>query len=152
MSDVVNETTSGSTTTAYGLWKTYYSYSGVTTCNNINCPAVTDDNGFCSRIMVSRAFMTLACILSGITAICLFICAFIDEKKSRIFSLITIALASVCLIMGIIGVAVGGSIQQTLYLNSSQLNFGTGFIIGAVAVGINFIGTIERWTVKKSEK
>ncbi|CAF1347674.1 unnamed protein product [Adineta steineri] len=143
-----SQVTYGGATITFGIWTYCITYSGSSTCNAINCPAATDDNGVCSRLMASRAFMTLVCILSGITAICLIICAFIDEKISRILLLVGKVLAFVCLIMGIIGVATGGSAQQVLWQGTNQLNFTAGFGLGIVAIIINIVGFIVSLFVK----
>ncbi|CAF1482332.1 unnamed protein product [Adineta steineri] len=145
-----SQTTYGGYTNSYGLWQYCSTVSGSTTCANINCPSATDDNGYCNRLMASRAFMTIACILSGIAAICLLICAFIDEKISRILLLAAKVLAFVCVIMGIIGVATGGSAIQVYFQNTNQLNFSTGFALGIVAIVINLVGAIVSLFIKQS--
>ncbi|CAF1482384.1 unnamed protein product [Adineta steineri] len=145
-----SQITIGSYTYAYGLWQYCTTYSGSSTCANINCPSATGDNDYCSRILASRAFMTIACILSGITTICLFICECIDKKISRILSLAAKVLAFVCVIMGIVGVGTGGSAIRLLSQNTNQLNFSTGFALGVVAIVINLVGAIVSLFIKQS--
>ncbi|CAF1069151.1 unnamed protein product [Adineta steineri] len=135
-------------TDTYGLWQACRTYSTTSTCANINCPASGNDNGYCGRLMAGRAFMTLACIFSGIAAICLLVCAFADEKISRILTIAGKVLAIVCVIMGIIGVATGGSAQQVLWQGTNQLNFTAGFGLGIVAIIINIVGFIVSLFVK----
>ncbi|CAF1502116.1 unnamed protein product [Adineta steineri] len=137
-------------TGAYGLWKICGSGPGVKECISIKCPAATGDSSFCSKILAGRAFITLACILSGITTIFLFICAVIDEKISRILSLAAKVLAFVCVIMGIIGVGTGGSTLKTLSVGDFKFSFGAAFIIGIVAIIINLVGAITSIFIKQS--
>ncbi|CAF1187018.1 unnamed protein product [Adineta steineri] len=135
-------------TDTYGLWQACRTYSTTSSCGNINCPASSNDNGYCGRLMAGRAFMTLACIFSGIAAICLLVCAFADEKISRILTIAGKVLAFVCVIMGIIGVATGGSAQQVLWQGYNQLNLTAGFGLGIVAFIINLVGAIVSLFVK----
>ncbi|CAF4226642.1 unnamed protein product [Adineta steineri] len=137
-------------TAAYGLWKICGSGPGVKECVSIKCSAATGDSSFCSKILAGRAFMTLACIFSGITTICLFICAFIDGKISRILSLAAKVLAFVCLMMGIISVGTGGSTLKTLSVGDFKFSFGAAFIIGIVAIIINLVGAITSIFIKQS--
>ncbi|CAF3992774.1 unnamed protein product [Adineta steineri] len=144
--------TTGSYTSTYGLWKICASSLSVTECVPVKCSTAIGDSSFCSRILAGRAFMTLACILSGITSICLFICAFIDEKTSRILLLIAKALAFICLIMGIISVAAGGSTIQTLSQDGVKCNLSAASILGIIAIIINLVGVIASFFIKQSQK
>ncbi|CAF3767698.1 unnamed protein product, partial [Adineta steineri] len=135
---------------AYGLWKSCRLTSDGTQCGPLGCSGVLIVSGLCSRILAGRAFMTLACILSGITTICLFICAFTDIGKNRILLLITKALAFGCLIMGIIGVGVGGSIIQILSVGNVKYSLGAASTLGVVAIIINLVGAVASVFIKQS--
>ncbi|CAF3595869.1 unnamed protein product [Adineta steineri] len=134
----------------YGLWKKCDQGPDGSECELLKCPMKDDDSSVCSRILAGRAFMTLACILSGITTISLFICAFTDVGKNRILLLITKASAFVCLIMGIIGVGVGGSIIQILSEGSVKFSLGAASTLGIIAIIINLVGAIVSLFIKQS--
>ncbi|CAF1415039.1 unnamed protein product, partial [Adineta steineri] len=127
---------------SYGLWRECLPGPNVIICGPLRCPGGIYGPDFCGRIFAGRAFMTLACILSGITTISLFICAFTDVGKNRILLLITKASAFVCLIMGIIGVGVGGSIIQILSEGSVKFSLGAASTLGIIAIIINLVGAI----------
>ncbi|CAF3117039.1 unnamed protein product [Rotaria sp. Silwood2] len=130
-----------STEITTGLWRICSSAPNIKTCVAISCPSESDETSFCSKILTARAFVTLACILSGISAICLVVYAIQGDKTPRILLLATKGLVFACLIMGIIGVAVG--INATVSGDSLiKLDFGAAAIIGIVAIIINFIGAI----------
>jgi hypothetical protein len=136
----------------YGLWQSCESYLGVKTCDNVQCPSDNYDNdsGFCSKILASRAFVTLACIMSGIAAICLFSFAVTRENTNGILLLATKGLVFACVIAGIIGVAIGAN--ATLSLSDdigASLNLGAAAAIGIVAIIINFFGGIAAIFIKK---
>ncbi|CAF1442166.1 unnamed protein product [Adineta steineri] len=133
-----------------GLWRQCESELNVITCGSLGCPSENDIPGFCGRILASRAFMTLTCILSGFTTISLFICAFTDVGKNRILLLITKALAFVCLIMGIIGVGVGGSIIEILGKVSGKPSLSAASTLGIIAIIINLVGAIVSLFIKQS--
>ncbi|CAF1415076.1 unnamed protein product [Adineta steineri] len=136
-------------TAAYGLWQICGSGPGVKECVSIKCPAAAGDSSFCSKILAGRAFITLACILSGIAAICLLLCAFTDVGKNRILLLITKALAFVCLIMGIIGVATGASTIQTMGEGIVKFKLGVASIIGIITIIINLVGAVASVFIKQ---
>jgi hypothetical protein len=94
----------------------------------------------CSKILAARAFMTLACIISGITAICSFASAVTNDNTNRILLLATKGLVFVCLVMGIIGVAVGS--DASVNFGGGELKLGAAAIVGIVAIIINFGGAI----------
>ncbi|CAF3595854.1 unnamed protein product [Adineta steineri] len=141
----------GGFSSSYGLWKSCRSTPVETECFSIKCPIKDDESGLCGRILAGRAFMTLACILSGITTISLLLCAFTDVGKNRILLLITKALAFGCLIMGIIGVAVGGSsLQKVPNEGDFKYKLGTAAIIGIITIIINLVGAVASVFIKQS--
>ena len=123
-----------------GLWKMCSSVLGQQICMNYDC-AGSGGGSLCGKILTGRAFMTLACILSAIAVIC-FILSMITTDNRR--SMILIAgkgLAVVCLVFGIIGVAVGisGTTDNSL---GQGVNLGAGSIIGIIALIINLFAAI----------
>ncbi|UJR15554.1 hypothetical protein I4U23_002493 [Adineta vaga] len=125
-----------------GLWRACTTYPYRSECHALACPAHRDDAGFCKRIIAGRAFMTLACIISGVITICFLISAAISDRYNRLLLVPAKILGFVCLIMGIIGVGVGGSISQLLRQSGNEFTFGVGAIVGVVAIIINFFGAI----------
>ncbi len=88
-----------------GLWKLCTIASDSSKCVDISC---SSGDNTCSEILASRAFVTLACILSPIAALCLFASAIItaDDMKQTVL-LAGRGLAFACIIVGIIGVTIG---------------------------------------------
>ena len=125
-----------------GLWKGCLSIAGITACYDIECTTADDNRSLCSKALAGRAFMTLACILSGICAICLFVYAVVSDKVPKIMLIASKVLAFITLIMGIIGVGVGGSITQTLNEAGAGYSLGASAIVGIIAVIINLGGAI----------
>ncbi len=87
-----------------GLWKLCTIASNSSKCVDISC---SSGDNTCSEILASRAFVTLACILSPIAALCLFASAIIANNMKRIVLLAGRGLAFACIIVGIIGVTIG---------------------------------------------
>ncbi len=133
--------------TTIGLWKLCGTTPDEKSCESIKCPSeVSELATFCSKILAARAFMTLACILSGITAICSFGSAVTNDNTNRILVLATKGLVFVCLVMGIIGVAVGSNASLNFFggggEGAPQFKLGAAAIVGIVAIIINFGGAI----------
>ncbi|UJR15553.1 hypothetical protein I4U23_002492 [Adineta vaga] len=132
-----------------GLWQFCFSIYDDSNCDSVECSSNNGNAGLCSRIVAGRAFMTLACILSGICTICLFICAVLGENVHRLVLVGSEILAFVCVILGIIGVGVGGSISTLLSGNGIQYSFGAAAIIGVIAIIINLAGAILTLFIKQ---
>ena len=95
----------------------------------------------CGKILAARAFVTLACIISGISIIFFCISAATNGKKRFILLLIGKILAFLSLIMSIIGVAIG--IIGTLdILPETDFKWGGSPIIGIIGIVINFLAAL----------
>jgi len=132
-----------------GLWQSCETSPDTKSCVSVKCPSeVSGSTSVCSKILAARAFMTLACIISGIAAICSFACAVTKDSTNRILLLGTKGLVFLCLVMGIIGVAVG--INATLNSGLDEIGFklGAAAIVGIVAIIINFGGAIAALFIK----
>ncbi len=91
-----------------GLWQSCETDPNIgQVCVGITCPQQDDTTNICSRLLAARAFVTLACIMSGFSALLLFACVATDDNIRRILLIAGKGLAFTCLIMGIIGVTVG---------------------------------------------
>lgn len=89
--------------------------------------------------------MTLACIISAIVTLGLLVTARTSEITNQTLLTITKGLAFACLIMGIIGVAVG---INAITGGGSGLSMGAGAILGILAIIINLGGAIVAVLVK----
>jgi len=85
--------------------------------------------------MVARAFMTLACIFSTFSALCFF-SLMRDSSSIQMIMIISKILPFVCLVCGIIGVAVG--ISFITYMN--KLTISSAAMLAIVAPIVNLCG------------
>lgn len=129
-----------------GLWKGCVSTLGVQACTSVKC----NDNmpsSTCSKLLAGRAFMTLACIISAVSALCFLLSIFLSDGMRSAVLVIGKGLAFVCLAMGIIGVAIG-----IVAITDGQLGngiaLGAGSIIGIVALIVNLFGVVLSIVVK----
>ncbi len=108
-------------------------------------------SNFCNKILAARAFVTLSCIISGISALCLFLSAVTSETIRRILLIAGKGLAFASLITGIIGVAVGINVTTVIEIGSGtdfKLKWGAAAILGIIAIVINFFGAISSVLIK----
>jgi hypothetical protein len=123
-----------------GLWQECVSLSGSSVCAAFDCSAVSQYSASsgCSQYLAARAFMTLACIMSALSAICLVVYIFIGDKIPSIILLATKILVGVSLLTGIIGVGVG------INATSSGIgaSVGAAAIVGIVGLILNLAGSI----------
>jgi hypothetical protein len=126
-----------------GLWR-YCSMSMNSThqCISIKCPQnETDSTNFCSKLLVARAFVTSACIISGVAVLCFFVSVATSDNTKKILLTVAKSLTFACLIMGIIGVGVG--INGTTETGTEmKFKWGMAAIIGIIAIIINSCGAI----------
>jgi hypothetical protein len=87
--------------------------------------------------------------MSGIAAICLYSFAVTRDNTNGILLLAIKGLVFVCLIAGIIGVAVGANATQSLGQGGVNLNLGAAAIIGIVAIIVNLGGGIAALFIQK---
>ncbi|CAF1460026.1 unnamed protein product [Adineta ricciae] len=137
-------------TIATGLWRTCVTSVGTTVCGDFKCVSGSDTAGACERVMAGRAFMTLACILSGICTIAFFIFGAMKDRHHRLLLLFFKVLGFVCLVMGSIGVGVGGSILQVLNEKADVFRLGAAAILGIIAVAFNLVAAVAALFAKAS--
>ncbi|CAF3904752.1 unnamed protein product, partial [Rotaria sp. Silwood1] len=130
----------------FGLWRGCVNALDIKVCNAICTPEI-EENSVCSKIKAARAFITLACILSGISAICLIVYSLMGDNKPRILLLAIQGLVFACLIMGIIGVAIG--ISTATNTGPLTRDLGAAAIVGIVAVVINVVGAIVALLIRQ---
>jgi hypothetical protein len=81
--------------------------------------------------------------MSGISAVLLFISVATSDNGKQILLMAGRGLAFVCLIMGIIGVAIGINLATGI-----SSNWGAAAIIGIIAIIINFCGAVASILIK----
>lgn len=128
----------------YGLWEWCdVSYeNGTTECRQFKCPDVAnDENEVCGKIIAARAFVTLACIFSGLSIIFFCISAATNGKTRFVLLLIGKFLTFFSLIMSIIGVAIGiiGSMD---ILAETDFKWGGCPVIAIIGIAINFLAAL----------
>jgi hypothetical protein len=92
----------------------------------------------CGPVMAARAFITLVCIVSAISTVCLIKYARKGENADRNLLVAGRILLFVCFIMGIIGVAIG--INATTGGVTSII--GAAGTLGIIAIITNFGGAV----------
>jgi hypothetical protein len=130
------------------MWKLCGSTAYEKVCADYTCISRNDNSGTCSKLSAAKAFVTLACILSGISALCLFACIVTTDNIHRMLLLAAKGLVFASLITGIIGVAVGISATTDLANTLFKSSLGAAAIIGIVALIINLSGAIVALLVK----
>ncbi len=137
----------GAATVAYeslsvGLWRDCRTFSwryhtdkcftSPLTCSGVPSPVV----GQCLKLMVTRAFIIMACIFSGFGAILLVVIGIIGKGNPRLIILGKV-LVFVSLIFSIIGFSVGIS-----WVLSSDRQLAVAAILAIVAAGLNVFSAV----------
>ncbi|CAF3393165.1 unnamed protein product [Rotaria socialis] len=135
------------TESTIGLWKRCRSTDGHKECHDIECSSSNDMNNDCGKRLAARAFVTLACIFSGISTICLLVCAVTGDNTSKTMLLAAKGLVIVCLVMGVIGIGIGIDVHHR-NLPIQNLKLGAAAIIGIVAIILNFFAAITAGFMK----
>ncbi|CAF4235834.1 unnamed protein product, partial [Rotaria magnacalcarata] len=120
---VKDKTPSDEIQVTIGLWRSCFSMLQSTKCLNIpsSCTLPNgESSSLCQKMMAARAFVTVACIISGASAICLF--AYILQ------SVIGITL-------GIVSTTDNGGLPI-------KISVSVGAILAILAVAINLIGAV----------
>jgi hypothetical protein len=125
-----------SMTIAYGLWQYCGSVNSMSAC--VSMDSVVLPSNINAQMLAARAFITIACILSGIATVCVVVCGFVKEDSSGILVRLAKVLPFATLVGGIIGVAVG----IVYAIPSSVLRIGVASILGIIALVFNLIGAI----------
>jgi len=120
-----------------GLWKSCVIALGHTECGDYTC---SSSNSSCGKILATRAFVTIACILSIISAVSLFVSLVASDRLRSMLLLVGKLLAWICLIAGIIGVAIG--IDTLTRYESERVPWGASSIIGVIALVVNAVGAV----------
>jgi len=120
-----------------GLWKSCASVFGQTVCGDYTC---SSDNSSCGKILAARAFVTIACILSIISAVSLFVSLVASDRLRSMLLSVGKLLAWICLIAGIIGVAIG--VDTLTRYENERVPWGASSIIGVIALVVNAVGAV----------
>jgi hypothetical protein len=92
-----------------------------------------------NKMLVSRAFVTIACITSALSALSLFVFGVKSTDSDRILIIISKILLLVSFIAGLIGVVVGIAFVTDFSL---KCDLAASAIIGIIAIFINAITTV----------
>lgn len=121
------------------MWKVCGRIQGINACGDLKCTNQPGaDLSPCVKMEVARAFMTIACIISFIAAIILFLRVVPQLGPNQVIAYTSKALPIISLAAGAIGFGVGLS----FILDYLSLKFSIGAILAAVALGLNLIGII----------
>ncbi|UJR23440.1 hypothetical protein I4U23_026445 [Adineta vaga] len=134
----------------YGIWRQciFTESEDDIPCADISCPSENLPSSTCNKILAARAFVILACILSGVSGtLSIIYCAMSGDKRLRRLLLTKKALAIGSLITGIIGVALGISATMTIQ-SDATLRLSDAAFIGIAAIGANLLGVIVTILIK----
>ncbi|CAF3909343.1 unnamed protein product, partial [Rotaria sp. Silwood1] len=142
------------TETTIGLWRYCASLSNIKTCQDISSQLENIATDVYHRIRAAEAFVTLACILSGISTFCLFVCALMGDNVHQILLWTSKGLAFSSFIMGTVGVALGiSAILSNPITNQSvitvTITMGAASFVGIAAILINLVGAIIAVFIRK---
>ena len=122
-----------------GLWRACRLIYDQWVCGNLICADPTGAGAsICAKMYAARTFVTLACIFSILSAICLL--ARLVEKigSNRVLGLLVKGLPVLSLLMGIIGVPIG----IVFIVKDAEFQIAAGSILAIVALVINLIGAV----------
>jgi len=126
-----------SATVTAGLWKLCSMDN-----NTFGCMDFPQEKSSANdKMMTARAFITISCILSSLSALSIILHGLFHEDSKRKISILAIVLSIGSLFGGIIGVAVGISFIKSDVIGEG-FTFGLSSILGIVAIVLNFIGVI----------
>ena len=130
-----------------GLWQTCAQLSETKVCNRLSCPS--GSGSICGKIHAARAFMTLACIVSAFAVVLLLLMIFAKNSINNLLLMVSKILPFICLLMGILGVALGTSATTgSQFEDGYQLELGAAAIVGIVALVINFAAGVMAFFIK----
>ncbi|CAF1633595.1 unnamed protein product [Adineta ricciae] len=123
---------------AAGLWLECNWNTNNSSCTRLPLTCSGDSSSLCLKRIFARVFLTAACFVSLLSALCLFISIVIKSKLHRILTIIAKILPLISLIFGFTGVALGiayvaGDLMDTIREAA---------ILGITAVCTNIIGVL----------
>ncbi|CAF1454829.1 unnamed protein product [Rotaria sordida] len=130
-----------------GLWQYCAFVSNVKTCQSISSELESFDADTYHKIQAAEAFVTLACIMSGISTCCLLACALMGDNVHQILLWTSKGLAFSSFIMGTVGIALGiyaifnNRLTNQLFTQLT-ITLGAASCIGIAAIVINLVGAI----------
>jgi hypothetical protein len=133
--------------TNIGLWRSCVSVPGNKMCSDgaspSMCSLVTGEAAdICHKTMAARAFITIACIISGVSAICFFACALKTINQNKMAIMIGIALTISSFVAGVIGLGLGITVTTATGSLPIKASISSAAIIAIVAVVVNMLGTV----------
>ena len=125
-----------------GLWRVCRSNAVSSGCANLKSTCSDEPSAYqsaCHKMLASRVFVTIACIISALSVLSLAATVVIQKDSNRIFIIISVILLILSLVAGIIGVALGIAFVTNSPFEHKLAASG---IIGIVAVIINAIAVV----------
>ena len=125
-----------------GLWRGCSTVPGAAFCLDTvsSCPSELPPSlvAICHKMIAAKAFMTLACLLSAFSALCIFSNLTNNTNSNSMMIMICRLLPVLCFVCGIIGVGLG-----IAYITDQELlKISTAAILGIAAVVLNLIGAV----------
>ena len=117
-----------------GLWRVCFEAGGQSSCQSIPCSS-EDIN--CGELYAARAFVTLACIVSGLLTVGICINALKGEDRNEKIWRGIKACAFSCFGMGIIGISIG--IHET---TGDGVSWGPASFLAILSIILNLVGAI----------
>ncbi|CAF2064200.1 unnamed protein product, partial [Rotaria magnacalcarata] len=142
---VKDKTPSDEIQVTIGLWRSCFSMLQSTKCLNIpsSCTLPNgESSSLCQKMMAARAFVTVACIISGASAICLFAYILQSINKYQKVIIISKILTFSSLLAGVIGITLGIVSTTDNGGLPIKISVSVGAILAILAVAINLIGAV----------
>ncbi|CAF1527983.1 unnamed protein product [Adineta ricciae] len=141
--DEVSELVSIKTT--IGLWRTCDTLAGIKICVDLpsSCSLTKGQSeSICQKMITARAFLTLACILSGISVLCLFAGIVLTDHQQKIILLTSKILTVGSFLTGVIGLSVGIAYATSTGGLPLSVSLNVAAILVIVAVVLNLCAAI----------
>ncbi|CAF1189039.1 unnamed protein product [Adineta steineri] len=133
-------------TSSGGLWKACQKYKGSSKCLNAGSKVL-------DKIMATRAFITICCILAPLSFISILSIILVNENLRKRMSLLAKVLAIASAISGIIGVGLGISrvvdtIKFTAAMEVENVKMGVSCILAIIALALNLVGAVITFLIR----
>ncbi|CAF4209086.1 unnamed protein product [Adineta steineri] len=129
-----------SDTVTVGLWKLCVKHEDISKCDSL--PSSVD-----GKIMATRAFITICCILAPLSVILILSIMFVNENIKKHMALLAKVLVIASVFSGIIGVGVGISMVVDAY-KMADARMGLSCILAIAAVAVNLASAFMTGLIK----
>ena len=130
-----------------GLWRSCVSVPDNKVCVNgpdpSICSLITGETAdVCHKMIAARAFITIACIISGISAVCFFARTLETINQNKMVIMTSMGLAIGSFVAGVIGLALGITATTATGSLPVKVSINAAAILAIIAVVINLIGAV----------